>query len=121
MYPAANDMVPGEPPSCLQGLTQLEEMLNPIMCVYRKHGGQRGYRGHVLSLPQDIQGFIDQLSDLPVLLVRRTSDDNTHADFRVRREKVLHALQWLKQNNPFYSDMIQLLNTQTQMKLLKVC
>ena len=38
----------------LQGLTDIEEMLIargcPIMCVYRKHGGQRGYRGHVLNL-----------------------------------------------------------------------
>ena len=40
-----------------------------------KHGGQRGYKGHVLSLPQDIQGFLNSLpanvSDLPILVIRK--------------------------------------------------
>ena len=58
-------MDPGALPLELQGLTDIEEMLIaracPIMCVYRKHGGQRGYRGHVLNLPQDIQGFLNRL------------------------------------------------------------
>jgi len=44
-------MDPGSVPSCLEGMTQIEEMLIawacPIMRVYRKHGGQRGYQGHV--------------------------------------------------------------------------
>ena len=47
-------MDPDTSPLELQGLTDIEEMLIargcPIMCVYRKHGGQRGYRGHVLNL-----------------------------------------------------------------------
>jgi hypothetical protein len=45
------------------------------MRVYRKHGGQRGYKGHVLNLQQDIQSFLNRLpsrvADLPVLIVRR--------------------------------------------------
>ena len=85
-------MLPGLRPPCLEDLTQVEEMLIarvcPVMCVYRKHGGQRGYRGHVLNLPQDVQGFVDKLpraiAHIPVLLVRRHGVDNTHADFRVR-------------------------------------
>lgn len=112
-FSAENDMWPGEVPPCLRGLTQVEEMLIartcPIMSVYRKHGGQRGYRGHVLNLPQDVQEFLDRLpcnvSDLPVLLVRRSGADNTHSDLRVRRTRVLAALQWLKMNNPFYSSI----------------
>ena len=56
MFSAHNDMDPGSVPSCLEGMTQIEEMLIaracPIMTVYRKHGGQRGYQGHVLNLPQ---------------------------------------------------------------------
>lgn len=43
----------------LQGLTQTEEMLIapalPIMRVYIKPGGQRGYSGHCINLPQDIE------------------------------------------------------------------
>ena len=61
-YSRDNDMWPGEVPECLRDLTQIEEMLIaracPIMSVYRKHGGQRGYKGHVLNLPQDIQGIL---------------------------------------------------------------
>ena len=58
-------MDPGALPLQLQGLTDIEEMLLaracPVMCVYRKHGGQRGYRGHVLNLPQEIQRFLNRL------------------------------------------------------------
>jgi len=31
--------------------------------------------------------------------------DETHRDFRVRRAKVLTALQWLIQNNRYYADV----------------
>ena len=52
-------MGPGCVPSCLQQLSQVEEMLLanacPIMSVYWKHGGQRGYKGRVLNMPQDVQ------------------------------------------------------------------
>ena len=107
LYSVENDMYPGDVPICLQGLTQVEEMLIaracPIMCIYRKHGGQRGYKGHVVNLPQNIQGFLDTLpsnvNDLPILIVRRQGAENTYADFRVRRSRVLSAIEWLKQNN----------------------
>ena len=81
----------------------------PLMSVYRKHGGQHGYKGHVLNLPQDIQGFLNRLpchvNQLPILVVRRQGAENTHADFRVRRAKIMAALQWLHLNNPFYRDI----------------
>ena len=58
-------------------MTQIEELLIvracPIMTVYHKHGGQLGYSGHVINLPQNIQQFINKLpvkiSDLPILIV----------------------------------------------------
>ena len=81
----------------------------PIMCVYRKHGGQRGYKGHVLNLPQNIQGFLTKLpanvAQLPFLIIRRHGADNTFKDCTVRREKVLGAITWLKHNNPYYADI----------------
>ncbi len=91
-FSAENDMDPGTVPEQLRGLTQVEEMLIsrvcPIMRVYRKHGGQRGYKGHVLNLPQDIQSFLNRLpsrvADLPVLIVRRHGAEDTHRDFTVR-------------------------------------
>lgn len=79
-FSAENDMLPGKVPPCLYGLSQVEEMLIaracPIMTVYRKHGRQRGYRGHILNVPQDIQGFLNHLprhvNELPVLVVKRS-------------------------------------------------
>ena len=112
-FSAENDMDPGIVPEQLRGLTRVEEMLIsrvcPIMRVYRKHGGQRGYKGHVLNLPQDIQSFLNRLpsrvADLPVLIVRRHGAEDTHRDFTVRRHKVLEAVLWLKTNNPFFKDI----------------
>jgi hypothetical protein len=106
-------MDPGTVPEQLRGLTHVEEMLIsrvcPIMRVYRKHGGQRGYKGHVLNLPQNIQSFLNRLpsrvADLPVLIARRHGAEDTHRDFTVRRHKVLEAVLWLKTNNPFFKDI----------------
>lgn len=92
----------------MRKLSQIEGMLIartcPIMCIYRKHGGQRGYKGHVINFPQHIQGFLNKLlcsvNDLPILVVRRHGAENTHRDFKVRRDRVLAALQRLKLNNP---------------------
>ena len=94
-------------------LAQVEEMLIaracPIMSVYRKHGGQQGYHGHILNLPQNINSFIRTLpvsvSSLPILLIRRNGAHNTASYFRVRQSKVLNALVWLKANNRFYHDI----------------
>ena len=72
-------MDPGSVPAELQGLSEVEELLIarafPIVSIYRKHAGQRGYKGHVLNLPQDIQCFLNSLpanvSDLPILVIRK--------------------------------------------------
>lgn len=114
LYSADNDMDPGELPACLEGMTQIEEMLIaracPIMTVYRKHGGQRGYSGHVLNLPQSIEHFLSELpprvSELPLISIKRTGSNNTEAHFKVRRDKVFNALLWLKHNNRFYRDIV---------------
>ena len=79
----------------------------PIMSIYRLPHGQYSYSGHVINLPQDIASFANSLprlpSDVNVLVVRREgSDQSTHHDFRVRRDIVLHALQWLLANNKYY-------------------
>ena len=68
---------------CLQGLTQVEEMLisavMPIMSLYRLPLGQYGYTGHVVNLPQDVASFAQNLprlpSDLDVLVVTSESDE----------------------------------------------
>ena len=45
------------------------------------------------------------VASLPILIVKRRSAENTTAEFRVRRQKVLDALLRLKQNNKFYHDI----------------
>ena len=113
LFSADNDMNPGEVPPSLEGLTQVEEMLiaraHPIMSVYHRKGGQRGYSGHAINLPQDIQGFLNELpchiSDLPLLVIWQQGSNDTRKDWIVRRDRVLAALLWLRDNNKFYKDI----------------
>ena len=99
---AENDMDPGPVLLCLEGLTQVEQMLIargcPVMCVYRKKGGQRGYRNHVLNFPHSLPTYV---SDLP-FLVFRMGQDNSHRDFKVRRTRVYDALLWSTTSNILY-------------------
>jgi hypothetical protein len=105
--------------SIFEDVTPIEEMLIakafPLMRVYQLHGkGGIRFKGNVVNLPQDIQGFVNSLpnstSALPVtLLVRRTHQKDgmiQHKDFRVRRYKIMQMLTFLKNNNPKYSDIV---------------
>ena len=106
-------MIPAPVPIELQGLTQTEEMLIaralPIMRIYIKPGGQRGYSGHCINLPQDLDELASVLprcpKDLSIIVVRVNSRDNTFKDVNVRRQKVHNALLWLLQNNSHYKDI----------------
>ena len=106
-------MIPSPIPPQLQGLTEIEEMLIaralPIMRVYIKPGGQRGYSGHCINLPQNVNELASSLprypKDLSVIIVKVKGKDNTFKDVNVRRQKVLDALVWLTQNNPHYKDV----------------
>ena len=108
-----NSMIPSPIPPQLQGLTQIEEMLIaralPIMRVYIKPGGQRGYSGHCINLPQNVTELASSLprypKDLSVIIVKIKGRDNTFKDVSVRRQKVLDALSWLPQNNLHYKDV----------------
>ena len=81
LYSAENDINPGSVPAELQGLSEVEELLIarafPIMSNYRKHGGQRGYKGRRTqsAIAQDIQDFLNSLpanmSDLSILVIRK--------------------------------------------------
>lgn len=83
-----NNMVPSKVPCQLQGLTQLEEMLIagalPIMTVYIKPGGQRGYSGHCINLPQNVQELALTLprypKDLTMIVVKMRGKDNSFKD-----------------------------------------
>jgi len=103
-FSSENSMIPSPVPKELQELTQFEEMLIarafPVMHVYTKpRGGQKAYKGHVITLPQDVQQLADVLprcpKDLPVLVFTIKGKDNNSKDFTVRRQKVSDALYWL--------------------------
>ena len=79
----------------------------PMMALYQLPHGQYGYRGHIINLLQDIDSFARVLprypKDLDVIIIRKEGiTAGSHKDFRVRRSKVLHALQWLIANNIYY-------------------
>ena len=63
-------MIPSSVPEELKNLTQFDEMLIarafPVIHVYTKpKGGQRAYKGHVITLPQDVQQLADVLPCCP--------------------------------------------------------
>jgi hypothetical protein len=62
-------MIPSPISPELQGLTQVEEMLVaralPIMRVYIRPGGQRGYSGHCVNLPQHVDELASSLPRYP--------------------------------------------------------
>ena len=107
-------MIPSAVPLELQNLTQFEEMLIarafPIIHVYTKPKvGQRAYKGHVITLLQNVQQLADVLprcpADLPVILFTVNGKDNASRDFVVRRKNVSDALHWLVENNPLYASV----------------
>ena len=112
-FSCENSMIPSYVPNELKSLTQVEEMLIaralPIMRVYIKPGGQRGYSGHCINLPQNVNELATSLprypKDLAVIIVKVKGRDNTFRDVPVRRLKVHNALIWLINNNPYYAGL----------------
>ena len=104
-------------PSCvrheLQNPTQDEEMLIaralPIMKVYIRPDGQRGYSGHCINLLQNVTELATSLprypKDLAVIIVKVKGKENTFKDVKVRKQKVQSAFVWLIDNNPHYSEL----------------
>ena len=125
----ANDMDPGPVPPGhqLHGLTPLEQRLIARVVTYvqvrRMPKGSIGYSGHSIHFKQDIEPMAQTMSrgppygegklprklkDAGYCLVRKTGNEKNsfkHKDFRVRRDRVLNALRWLKANNDFYEDI----------------
>ena len=110
-----NCMIPSKLPIELSGLTQAEEMLIarafPVMNVYCKpRGGQKAYKGHVITFPSNVQKIADILpnypKDLPIIRLVSSNGDFKSKDFRVRRQKIVDALRWLVKNNPVYHNVI---------------
>jgi hypothetical protein len=109
-------LIPDELFPVLDGLTQMEEMLcslaSPCLLMWVSKGSQYKTRGNVITFPQDIAPLCPTLPRLPksldVLLVRKphARSPNGYKDFRVRKAKVLAFLRYLKENNPYYADVV---------------
>ena len=93
----------------------MEEMLcslaSPCFLMWVSKGGQYKTRGNVITFSQDITQLCVALPRLPeqldVLVVRKPAarDPSTYKDFRVRKNKVLAFLRFLKDHNPYYSNV----------------
>ena len=111
---------PGEIPAdlvdVLQDITQMEEMLcslaSPCFLMWVSKGGQYKTRGNVISFSQDISELCATLPRLPeeldVLVVCKPDarDPSSYKDFHVRKRKIFTLLSFLKQYNPFYSQIV---------------
>ena len=98
-FAVENSMIPLSVPPELRNLTQ-------IMRVYIKPGGQRGFSGHCVNLPQNVSELATSLprypKDLAVITVKVKGRGNTFKGVNVRKQKVHDALVWLIGNNPHF-------------------
>ena len=105
-----NDMDPGQQPECLKILNTVEvaaiSLRCPMLCVYKLKGGATGLKGHSISFPQDVQGFVNRLprrpEDLPIVIIKAPKQQ---VPLRADRIKMLNALEFLIGNNPHYADI----------------
>ena len=83
---------------------------SPILQVMHSIGGQYKYRGHTISFPQEIKYVAKTLPrhinnlDLMVV-VRKKGRQGSSYDFTVRKQKVMDALLYKIQNDPYYQDV----------------
>ncbi|XP_063392313.1 uncharacterized protein LOC134677816 [Cydia fagiglandana] len=112
-FSATNYMDPGEVPPVLKDLSMVEEQIiakiHPVISVYRIKGQQLGYSGQVINFPQEVSDIANKLpravSTLSSILIVRQEKSSGYVDFRVRRDKVRSALEYLKVNNRYYRDI----------------
>ena len=114
MFSKENIMDPGAVPIELMNLSVIEQQLicriAPTISIHLlKHGGIAA-NGHCVTFPQEVNEPAQILPKLPkeikIIRVRKRGANDTSKEFNVRRFSVQHALEWLKQNNPAYSDII---------------
>ena len=116
LYTSINDAQPTEIPKCLLRLSKQEKRLiallnptTPIITLTKSAQGNKMFRGNVAIFMNDLQFKIDKLPNLSgkYILVREKGigrNLNTKMTI-VRRQYVLEALLWLKENNFLYKDI----------------
>ena len=110
-----NMMIPCPVPTELQGLYQCEEMLIarvfPTMQVYMKpRYGTISYKGHVVTLPHNVQKIADilpnLLSELPIVVFHTRKRDNKNFSFKVRPKFVLKSFCLFQKHNVLYKNVV---------------
>lgn len=113
------DMDPRNVPADRRGIVKGKEMFvgraASIVRVYRRDGGQRGYRVNVANVAQDVGNLLYRLprasTDVLVLVVSREGHKNgTHKGILARQRRVLDAPLWLRQNKPYYENVEKAVN-----------
>jgi hypothetical protein len=108
-----NNMDPGDQPTVLSILTQVEEMLIaqviPIFQVRHALGGQYKYSGHTISFPQQILHIANflphHLSKLDILVVKRHGGKGKCYDCYVKKYHVINAFLYKIQHEKYYNDV----------------
>jgi len=102
-------------PPCLNGLTDMEDMLiarvKSYMQVRWTWGRQLCYQDHIINFRQDIMEIATRLPRLPdrtdIVIIRKDDVDlSRHVDFTVRRAKVEAALEYKVAHDPCYADLV---------------
>ena len=107
-----NNLTPEIAPQCIKDLNQIEKAaiskIGPIIQVFTK-GSSKATRGHCICVMQDVESFALKLphlpKDLPYLYLKNPKESIRDPFFTVRREKIMTALHWLKENSPYYTDV----------------
>ena len=114
MFSQENSMYLGPVPDFMQGLSLVEQQLisriSPGVQVHLlKHGGIAAC-GYCVAFPQNInepaQILSNLLQQIQIIRLRKQGKNDTTKDFNVRRSVIQKVIEWLKQHNPAYSDII---------------
>ena len=105
-----NDLDPGPAPECLTRLTPVEKSAISIICpsltVVKCGSSSSKTRGHAISFYQNVQDLADTLprlpKDLPYLILKHPDERIADKTFKVRRQYLIEALQFLVKHSEDY-------------------
>ncbi|KAL8603445.1 hypothetical protein ACOMHN_053112 [Nucella lapillus] len=113
MFAPSNDLTPTPAPPCLSDLTQVEKSAISIICpsiAIHKKGTGSASKGHTIAFFQDVETFASILprvpDELPYIVLKDPSEKIEDRSFRVRKQKLLDALLYLKSHNEDYRHIV---------------
>ena len=105
-----NGMHPEEVPACIKDLSFIElaaiRQIQPMFHVVQSKGGGLKMRGHSIAFEQDVSDFVSRLPHAPEklpMLILRTRNEKNPKRFKANGLKILEALEYLIDNNRYYS------------------